>query len=111
MDNRSVYVDALSTWGEEAQTRMLFEEIGELLQAVCKAGRVKNWEQRMEVWHNIAEEIADVKIMLEQMEVLFDVEDTVEICKEEKMARLAERLKKAHEREDAQMSRDVGETQ
>lgn len=101
MDNRSVYEDALRTWGAEAQTRMLFEEIGELLQAVCKAGRVENWEQRVEVWHNIAEEIADVKIMLGQMEVLFDVEDAVEACKEEKITRLAERLKKAHAREGA----------
>ena len=47
---------------------MLFEEIGELMQAICKASRVKNWEQRIKVWSNIAEEIADVKIMLEQME-------------------------------------------
>ena len=67
MDSRSVYEDAWRTWGAEAQTKMLFEEIGELMQAVCKSGRVENWEQRMEVWHNIAEEIADVKIMLGQM--------------------------------------------
>ncbi len=101
MDSRSVYEDALRTWGAEAQTKMLFEEIGELMQAVCKSGRVENWEQRMEVWHNIAEEIADVKIMLGQMEVLFDVEDAVEACKEEKIARLVERLKKAHEKKGA----------
>lgn len=96
MNNRTVYEDALNTWGAEAQTKMLFEEIGELMQAVCKAGRVENWEQRMEVWHNIAEEIADVKIMLGQMEVLFDVEDAVETCKQEKIARLMKRLEKAH---------------
>lgn len=101
MDDRSVYEDALLTWGAEAQTKMLFEEIGELMQAVCKAGRVKNWEKRMEVWHNIAEEIADVKIMLEQMEILFDVEDAVDVCKGEKIARLAERLEKAHTGEGA----------
>ena len=62
---------------------------------------MENWEQRMEVWHNIAEEIADVKIMLGQMEVLFDVEDAVKACKEEKIARLVERLKKAHAKEGA----------
>lgn len=98
MDNRKVYKDALDTWGAEAQTKMLFEEIGELMQAVCKASRVKNWDQRMKVWHNIAEEIADVKIMLDQMEILFDVEDAVEACKEEKIARLAKRLEEVHER-------------
>lgn len=97
MDDRSVYFDALQTWGAEAQTRMLFEEIGELLQAVCKAGRTENWQQRIEVWHNIAEEIADVKIMLGQMEILFDVEDAVEVCKQEKIDRLRRRLEKAHE--------------
>lgn len=91
-----MYEDALRTWGEDAQTKMLFEEIGELMQAVCKAGRVETWEQRMEAWHHIAEEIADVKIMLGQMEVLFDIEDAVDACKEEKIERLVERLKKAH---------------
>lgn len=96
---RAVYKDALNTWGAEAQTKMLFEEIGELMQAVCKAGRVKNWEQRMEVWHNIAEEIADVSIMLGQMAVLFDVEDSVENCKQEKIERLVKRLEEAHAKE------------
>lgn len=80
---------------------MLFEEIGELIQAVCKAGRVKNWEQRMKVWHNIAEEIADVSIMLGQMAVLIDVEDSVENCKREKIARLVKRLEAAHNGEGA----------
>ncbi len=96
MDSRKVYEDALRTWGAEAQIRMLFEEIGELMQAVCKAGRVKNWNQRAEVWHNIAEEIADVKIMLKQMEILFDVEDAVEDCERNKVDRLVKRLEAAH---------------
>jgi len=100
MDSRKVYEDALRTWGAEAQTKMLFEEIGELMQAVCKASRVDNWEKRMEVWHNIAEEIADVKIMLGQMEILFDVEDAVEEYKRKKIARLVERLEKAHAKEE-----------
>ena len=102
MDERNVYADALNTWGAEAQTKMLFEEIGELMQAVCKAGRVKNWEQRTEVWHNIAEEIADVSIMLGQMAVLFDVEDGVEICKREKIKRLVKRLEAARNGEGAE---------
>jgi len=96
MNERKVFKDALETWGAEAQTKMLFEEIGELMQAVCKASRVENWEKRMEVWQNIAEEIADVKIMLGQMEILFDVEDAVEVCRQEKIARLVKRLEKAH---------------
>jgi len=96
MDNREVFRDALRTWGAEAQTKMLFEEIGELMQAVCKASRVNNWEKRMEGWHNIAEEIADVKIMLGQMEIMFDVEDAVEECEREKIARLVKRLEAAH---------------
>lgn len=103
MDNRKVYQDALDTWGAEAQTKMLFEEIGELMQAVCKASHVKNWEQRAEVWSNIAEEIADVKILLEQMELLFNVEEAVKNRMEEKIIRLQMRLEAAHaEKREAQ---------
>ncbi len=102
MNNREVYEDALRTWGAEAQIKMLFEEIGELMQAVCKTGRVENWEQRMEVWRNVAEEIADVKIMLGQMEVLFDVEIAVEAIKKEKINRLVKRLEAAHAKEGAE---------
>ncbi len=101
MDRRKVYEDALKTFGAESQIKMLFEEMGELMQAVCKESRAKNGEQRGEVLCNIAEEISDVKIMLAQMELLFDIDDIVEGFVELKTIQLATRLEAAHAGQDA----------
>lgn len=57
---------ALALWGAEAQTLMMFEEMAELQKELCKNARGK--DNRAE----IAEEIADVRIMLDQMEILHD---------------------------------------
>lgn len=69
--------------------RWFFEEIGEFMDALCKYTR-----GRVPAGH-VAEEIADVQIMLEQMTVLFEVESRVQEYREYKLARLAERLQKA----------------
>ncbi len=91
MSERDVCRAALETWGPEAQTTMLFEEMGELMQAVGKFRRAGT-EDRAERAADVAEEIADVKIMLCQMEILFGVEDAVECYRAAKIARLEKRL-------------------
>lgn len=59
MDEQKIYRAALAAWGADAQTLMVFEEMSELQKELCKAARGKdNTEQ-------IAEEIADVEIMLD----------------------------------------------
>lgn len=92
---------ALETWGEDAQVKMLFEEMAELQKAVCKVSRAHDREERVEILHNIAEEIADVRIMLAQMVILFDVEDATDTIREEKLTRLEGRIREAREREAA----------
>jgi len=82
----AIYRAALETFGTEAQTKMLFEEIGELMSAICKHSRGRD-----KVAH-IAEEIADVHIMLDQMAVLFNCEDEVERMKRYKLRRLEQRI-------------------
>lgn len=77
---------ALAHYGPEAQIKMLYEEMAELQQAVCKHDRgADNLD-------NIAEEIADVGIMLDQMRLLFNVEERSEEIRLEKVARLAGRM-------------------
>ena len=56
-----IYCEALNKWGAEAQTLMVFEEMSELQKELCKHARGKDNREA------IAEEIADVQIMLEQM--------------------------------------------
>lgn len=65
---------------------MVFEEMSELQKELCKYARgAKNRE-------HIAEEIADVRIMLEQMETFYECESLVQFYKDKKIERLKERL-------------------
>ena len=84
---------ALETFGTVSQTNMVFEEMSELQKELCKNLRGKNNVL------NIAEEIADVQIMLEQMILLHDCQDEVEDWKIIKLLRLRRSI------EDAQKER------
>ena len=68
---------------------MVFEEMAELQDALCKflRGRVDG-----NTLANIAEEIADVGIMLDQMKIEFQVEDAVKEQRAYKVRRLRERI-------------------
>ena len=84
---KELYRRAIDTYGPDAQTRMVMEEMAELQKELCKNSRgADNLE-------SIAEEIADVEIMLEQMMVLHDCESLVAGYKKYKLDRLEERLK------------------
>lgn len=85
--NKEIYKKAITKYGLYAQIDMVFEEMSELQKELCKFKRGKSNIS------NIAEEIADVKIMLEQMELAFDIEDKVELQKDLKIKRLEERIK------------------
>ena len=65
---------------------MVFEEMAELQKELSKHLRGKDNIDE------IAEEIADVEIMLEQMKMLFDVEDRVGQYKSHKINRLNDRI-------------------
>lgn len=83
---KDLYKKAIQTWGAQAQTLMFFEEMAELQKELCKNARGK--DNRAE----IAGEIADVQIMLEQMMMLHDCADEVQKAREYKLGRLAGRL-------------------
>ena len=81
---QDVFRNAVQTWGKEAQTDMMIEEMAELTKEILNERRGRD--------HNIAEEMADVKIMLEQMEIIFQNAGEVEQKFWEKVARLDRRL-------------------
>ena len=93
MPEIEIYRKALRRWGPEAQTLMAFEGMSELQKELCKAARGK--QNKAE----IAEEIADVQIMLGQMILLHDCADEVEEQKARKLERLKGRLMEAEETE------------
>lgn len=87
MSKTELYRLAISTYGAQAQTMMVMEEMAELQKELCKHARGK--ENRAQ----IAEEIADVQIMLEQMELLHDCAGLVAGFKAQKLDRLEKRLR------------------
>ena len=84
---------AIETFGKEAQIIMAMEEMSELIQALSKNIR---GEDNVD---NIAEEIADVSIMLEQMMIIFACSDKVAEWHKKKICKLIQKIKKAKARE------------
>lgn len=78
---------AIEAYGKEAQTLMLFEEAAELEKELCKNARGKQNHDE------IAEEVADVEIMLEQIKMMHGIhESQLNLIKAEKIKRLGERI-------------------
>ncbi len=77
---------ALDQYGLRAQTMMVFEEMAELQKELCKRSRGADNKA------NIAEEIADVMIMLEQMILAYNCAGMVKVQIGEKLHRLKKRL-------------------
>ena len=68
----SIYKDALDKWGRVAQICMVMEECAELIQACNKFLRVKTSAEDDRAKRQLADEIADVEIMIEQLKVIID---------------------------------------
>lgn len=89
MFDNDVLSKAIDTYGKTPQTMMLFEEMAELQKEVCKAERGADNNK------SIAEEMADVYIMLEQIKMIYGVCETdVQYLINEKTRRLERRLEK-----------------
>lgn len=78
---------AIEKYGKTAQLNMLIEEMSELTQAICK--HLRGFDNH----ENIAEEIVDVEIMLNQARMIFDNYDLCEEYEGKKIQRLRQRLK------------------
>ncbi len=83
-----VFAKALAKYGVGTQLIIAMEEMGELIQAISKNMRgVSNL-------YNVAEEIADVGVMLDQLMIVFKNEDIVRMNRKEKIEKLDEEMKK-----------------
>lgn len=85
-EQKQIEKEAVETYGIDAQLRMLQEECGELIVAVGHYLRGRSGSLA-----NLCEELADVRIMVEQMEISLD-NPAVEEWYNNKMERLKKRL-------------------
>ncbi len=96
---RALYERAIAHFGEGTQLLKAMEESGELVQAVAKytalpvpAMSDAEAEHAKQTINHLAEEIADVRIMLDQLEMIADCHDKVGRWKWKKIRRLRERI-------------------
>lgn len=85
MDEKEFYEKIIFKFGDNNQITVAIEELSELQKELCKSLRKEDNKV------NICEEIADVEIMLEQIKLLFDIADVVEMEKNNKIKRTANR--------------------
>lgn len=81
-----IYRKAVSRFGKLDQLIVATEELSELQKELCKTLRGK-----MNI-DNIAEEIADVEIMLAQLHIIFNIDHKIEKQKQIKLERLSKML-------------------
>ena len=90
INEECVYHLALNEWGVKKQLNKLIEECAELIMAISK--KLNDLDGA-----NIAEEIADVRIVTEQIVIALDLGDEIYKHKNEKLLRLYKYLTKKKE--------------
>lgn len=84
---RWVYQSAIATNGIERQIMVAIEEMSELTKELAKAFRRDGT-----TLEKLTDEIADVTIMMEQLRLIFEVNDRVQERMDFKVRRLAQNL-------------------
>ena len=85
-ERRKVYSMALAAYGDRAQMVVAIEELSECQKEICKILRGG------ENFPHLAEEIADATIMLEQLRLIFNINDEVNEYMDAKVRRLEEKV-------------------
>lgn len=88
-DRIAIFKEAVEKWGIVNQVIMVMEECGEMMDKLGKLNRGRTTPIEL------AEELADVTILMEQMAVAFDVFKEFKALKSFKLARLKDRLAKS----------------
>ena len=86
MERSEILKNALKHYGANSQRIVAIEEMSELTKELCKVARCE------ENIAHIAEEIADVRIMLDQLQIMFDCSGKVAEYEAAKVERLRKRL-------------------
>lgn len=86
--NNKTLILAVEKWGKDSQVDMSVEEMSELIKALLKERRNDGGADKSARLGHIAEEMADVFIMLNQLIIIFNNKNKVQECIEYKIRRL-----------------------
>jgi len=72
----NIYLEATRLWGEDSQIDKAIEEMAELTQALLKLRKSHDCVKstKVERYNHVCEEIADVKLVITQLEHIFSSE-------------------------------------
>ena len=111
---RALYERAIAHFGEGTQLLKAMEESDELVQAVAKytalpvpAMSDAEAEHAKQTINHLAEEIADVRIMLDQICMIYAIEDRAGQWRNHKLARLKERIDRKEGLDHREVPNDV----
>lgn len=90
MESNELLKKTIAINGTNTQLDVAVEECSELIQAICKIKRYGYTDE--DCYFNLAEEMADVEIILAELKLIFDNEDNVKSWKCDKLTRLEKRL-------------------
>ena len=83
----TIFEQAIEAYGKDMQLNVAVEELSELIKEICKSKRGSDNRD------NIIEEMADCYIMLEQLEIIFDLKPAeILVVIDHKLARLKNRI-------------------
>lgn len=85
-ERESVYRDALKVYGQRIQEAVAIEELSEVTKEICKMQR------RQSSVGKLAEEIADATIMLEQLRMIYGINEEVCAFMDQKILRLKKNI-------------------
>lgn len=83
--------NAIDFYGSSVQELKAMEELSELIRAIARA-MTCDVEERDMAFENLAEEMADVEIMMEQLKIIHDNRDKIKIWRSIKLGRLKAKI-------------------
>ena len=86
--NEQILQDAIKAYGSDVQTTITIEKMSELMNSLCKSKRKLGIVDKSD----IAEGIADVYIMLRQLEMIYNNSEDVDSFIQQKLTRLQMRV-------------------
>ena len=98
-EREQVYRDALKVYGQRLQETVAIEELSECIKEICKMQR------GVGVRGALAEEIADATIMLEQLRLIYNMNEEVCAFMDQKVQRLARNVARDSEEADIWLCR------
>lgn len=96
-ERSSIYLRCIETYGAKAQVDMAIEEMSELIKALLKYRRATDM-QKPTAREDIIDELADVKVMTKQLEMIFNAEKETQDRIDYKVSRQIQRLEQKEAR-------------